>query len=54
MSETVLRDSGVMGHQCPARRLSERYDLHDLNAGCDANVWSGNIFGTAFPACAAG
>lgn len=29
------------------------YDLFDTNPGntCDANVWSGNTFGTAFPDC---
>lgn len=27
------------------------FDLQDTNAGCDANVWSGNVGGTATPAC---
>lgn len=31
-----------------------RFDLHDLNAACDANIWSSNVFGTAFPACTTG
>lgn len=30
------------------------FDLLDQNPGCDANVWSGNVYGTASPACAAG
>ncbi|HET9443740.1 MAG TPA: right-handed parallel beta-helix repeat-containing protein [Acidimicrobiales bacterium] len=29
-------------------------DLHDFNPGCDANVWLGNTFGTADPACTTG
>jgi hypothetical protein len=31
-------------------------DLEDTNAGgtCDANLWSGNTYGTAFPACTRG
>ncbi len=29
-------------------------DLRDTNANCDANVWSGNRFATASPACAQG
>ncbi len=29
-------------------------DLLDANANCDANVWSGNRFATASPACAQG
>lgn len=31
-------------------------DLSDTNAGgtCDANIWSGNVFGTAAPACTQG
>lgn len=31
-----------------------RFDLHDLNPACDANVWSGNTYGTAVPACTTG
>jgi large repetitive protein len=27
------------------------YDLHDGNANCDNNTWSGNIYGTAYPSC---
>jgi len=27
------------------------YDLHDGNANCNSNVWSGNTYGTANPAC---
>lgn len=32
----------------------DAYDLHDTNADCDANTWSGNTFGTAFPDCTTG
>ena len=28
------------------------FDLLDQNPACDANAWTGNVFGTAFPACA--
>ena len=37
-----------------ASSTSPRYDLHDTNQACDNNVWSGNTFGTANQACAAG
>jgi hypothetical protein len=30
------------------------WDLHDQNAGCDGNVWSGNTFQTANPPCTTG
>lgn len=31
--------------------LGPAFDLYDLNEGCDNNVWRGNTFETAFPAC---
>jgi parallel beta-helix repeat protein len=31
--------------------LSNVFDLNDLNANCDNNVWLGNVFGTASSAC---
>ena len=30
------------------------FDLRDVNPGCDANVWSGNTYRTAEPACTTG
>lgn len=30
---------------------SAAYDLHDQNPNCDANVWFGNRYRTAFPPC---
>jgi len=30
------------------------FDLHDLNPGCDHDIWSGNIFETASPPCTTG
>lgn len=38
----------------PARPQLQAYDLRDTNVNCDANVWSGNTYGTALPACTTG
>ena len=39
-----------------ARQASDgtRFDLHDLNPACDANMWSANVYGTANQACTTG
>lgn len=52
--------SGVIRAATDNRILGNRtgfngtFDLHDLNPGCDANVWSGNTYRTADPACTTG
>lgn len=43
-----------LGNARQAAAASPRFDLHDTNAACDANVWSGNVFGTANQACTTG
>ena len=46
--------TGRNGRLATARRPA--FDLHDVSPGstCDANRWSGNAHGTAFPPCTAG
>lgn len=47
----------AIGNARQARADSPRFDLHDVNIDpqpCDANVWSGNVYGTANQTCAAG
>ena len=34
--------------------FNQVFDLRDVNPGCDNNVWSGNTFRTADPACTTG
>ena len=50
LSNEILTNTAT-GNARQASATSPRYDLHDANPNCDANVWSGNVFGTAFPAC---
>lgn len=40
-------DNNVLG-------IEGAFDLLDENPDCDANLWQGNEFGTAFPECAQG
>lgn len=42
------------GNARQAAAASPRFDLHDLNPDCDNNLWQGNTYGTAFPACVTG
>lgn len=44
-------DNRILGNRTG---FNGRLDLHDLNPGCDANVWSANTFRTAEPACTTG
>lgn len=37
-----------------ASRANGQFDLQDTNPGCDSNMWSANVFGTASPSCAGG
>lgn len=50
LSNQILTNTST-GNARQAAAASPRYDLHDLNPACDANVWSGNTYGSAFPAC---
>ena len=51
--EVRLNGTGNRLVQNQAARNKE-FDLNDLNPSCDANVWSGNTFGTADPVCTTG
>lgn len=49
IASNVVVSNGLLTHAANG----PVFDLHDLLPGCDANVWVGNTFGSAFPACAA-
>lgn len=53
LTNQILTNTST-GNARQAAANSPRYDLHDLNPGCDANAWTGNVFGTAFPLCTTG
>jgi parallel beta-helix repeat protein len=52
LNNEILTNTST-GNARQATAAAPRFDLHDLNPACDANVWFGNVFGTANPACAA-
>ncbi len=35
----------------PSKVFGPTFDLKDANPSCDADIWRGNRYGTAFPAC---
>jgi len=55
LSNAIVTNTST-GNARQATTSSPRYDLHDANTTppCDANVWSGNVFGTANQACTTG
>ncbi|MEO5679447.1 MAG: right-handed parallel beta-helix repeat-containing protein [Acidimicrobiales bacterium] len=56
LANQILTNTAT-GNARQASATSPRFDLHDLNltpTPCDANVWSGNIYGTANQACTTG
>lgn len=50
LSNSILSNTST-GNARQASASSPKFDLQDTNAGCDANVWSGNVYGTANQAC---
>ena len=53
MTNQILNNIAT-GNARQAAATSPRFDLHDTNVNCDANVWSGNMYGTANQACTTG
>lgn len=52
LSNQILTNNSTDNARQPTS--GARFDLHDLNPACDANTWSGNVYGTAFPVCTTG
>lgn len=55
MNSTALNNVAVGNNRLPPLEQSElggpTFDLHDGNPNCDNNVWRGNTYRTANPAC---
>lgn len=50
MNNQILTNR-TSGNNAQPDLLRPAFDLYDTNVNCDANVWSNNTFGTAFPPC---